>query len=110
MENPKCPYCGETMALHLQRGYFSYFCPSCYSEAPIRTTTEEAYAAAMKRERANGKWILVHKGLLSTTYRCSHCGNYFEEHSNTLNAGRGDKKYCPNCGADMREEKEDGRI
>ena len=112
MENPKCPYCGDEQYLtiedHSELGRMVYYlCIHCGSRSPAKTTIEEARAAAMKRDRAKGKWILVHKGVLSTTYRCSHCGNYFEEHSNTLNAGRGDKNYCPNCGAEMREEAND---
>lgn len=103
-ENPKCPYCGRVMARRLHNGLWSYKCPECGASSPECETRAEAYAAAMKRDRAKGKWIFVLESLLSTTYRCSHCGNYFEEHSNTLNAGRGDKKYCPNCGADMKEE------
>ena len=112
MENPKCPYCGGEMEYQDQWIHPFYICLDCYSQSP-RTTKiegqEEAYAAAMKRDRAKGKWILVLEGLRSTTYRCSHCGNYFAEHSDTLNAGRGDKKFCPNCGADMREEENDER-
>ncbi len=133
-ENAKsviCDYCGEEMKLiwtacysERKGGFFQFQCPKClactprvktqvdyYKEKPSNKELEEgreaAYDAAMKRDRAKGKWILVLEGVLSTTYRCSHCGNYFEEHSNTLNAGRGDKKYCPNCGADMREETND---
>lgn len=108
-ENPKCPYCGEEMKFSYgydgyMNGHYWYRCDNCNALAPEANSPEEAYAAAMKRDRAKGKWIFVLESLLSTTYRCSHCGNYFEEHSNTLNAGRGDKKYCPNCGADMKEE------
>lgn len=100
-DNPKCPYCGKTMALHLRHGYFSYFCPSCYSEAPIRTTTEEAYAAAMKRDRAKGEWIWDEH---TRKYHCSTCG----EPAPLLQDGDDEYIYKPNfclaCGADMREE------
>jgi hypothetical protein len=100
MKNPKCPYCGETMALHLCHGYFSYFCPSCYSEAPIRTTTEEAYAAAMKRNRAKGEWNEYYLYQYAVGYKCSCC-DYFQLHRT---------RFCPNCGADMREEEDDEHI
>ena len=69
----------------------------------------EAEPPADVKPVSKGKWIFVLEGVLSTIYRCSHCGNYFAEHSDTLNAGRGDKKFCPNCGADMREEENDER-
>lgn len=104
MENPKCPYCGKTMALQLRHGYFSYFCPSCYSEAPIRTTTEEALAAAMKRDGAKGEWIerideYPDGNVASVYYYCSNCEAW----------GYNDYNFCPNCGAEMREEANDER-
>ena len=134
-ENPKCPYCGEEMEMRFRHrpdgtiwkgvvdpreipydavvtyvdDNYHYYCQNCKVNTPYRSTREEAFAAAMKRDRAKGKWILVLEGLRSTTYRCSHCGNYFEEHSNTLNANCGDKKFCPHCGAEMREEANDER-
>ncbi len=43
-------------------------------------------------ERKKGKWI-SHPGSL----RCSSCG--------VLRIGGGKSNFCPNCGADMREEK-----
>lgn len=70
----------------------------------VRAVREGKYKPVVR-----GEWILVVEAVFSVTYRCSHCGNYFTEHSDTLNAGRGDKNYCPNCGADMREEANDER-
>jgi hypothetical protein len=66
MDNPKCPYCGDEMELYDGKELHYYHCRNCGSNAPIYTnqgrgylclTPEEAYAAAMKRDRAKGEWI-----------------------------------------------------
>lgn len=55
MNNPKCPYCGDEQYLtiedHSELGRMEYYlCIHCGSRSPTKTTIEEAYAAAMKRE------------------------------------------------------------
>ena len=58
-----------------------------------------------------GEWILTGKSWITKShdFKCSVCGNYFRVYDDvTLNAGRGDANFCPNCGADMREAIEDG--
>ena len=52
------------------------------------------------QEVKRGKWVW--KGSLGYGgWVCSECGdNYFD--------GFGIENFCPNCGADMREEAEDG--
>lgn len=60
-----------------------------------------------------GEWNEIERGGLFIKYalfRCTHCGNIFKVYEDTLNAGRGDKNFCPNCGADMRKETNDGEI
>ena len=52
-------------------------------------------------ERKTGKWALVEKRRKASVYRCSECGNFFTVWPDTLNGGRGDMNYCPNCGAKM---------
>lgn len=59
-------------------------------------------AAVVKRKK--GLWALVEKRRKASVYRCSECGNFFTVWPDTLNCGRGDMNYCPNCGADMREQ------
>ena len=51
-----------------------------------------------------GKWVLRDDSLWCThhIYNCSLCGNFLDFYG--VNAGRGDANYCPNCGADMRED------
>ena len=46
-----------------------------------------------------GEWIKMDKR--GNNVRCSKCGNTLDLRG--VNAGRGDANYCPNCGADMRE-------
>lgn len=58
--NPKCPYCGNEMLLHEVFGDYFYMCAreGCKSMAPMHSSKEEAYAAAMKRDRAKGSMSL----------------------------------------------------
>ena len=54
-----------------------------------------------------GEWILIGRGRItkSRDLKCSVCGNYFRVYDDvTLNAGRGDANFCPNCGAKMDKE------
>lgn len=53
-----------------------------------------------------GHWIHLKVGRLfpSNDFKCSECGNTLD--FDGVNCGRGDANYCPNCGADMRENKE----
>jgi hypothetical protein len=55
---------------------------------------EAAYAAAMKRDRAKGKWVKVDDDL----YRCSHCHSEIEMRDIYI----AECRYCPICGAEMR--------
>lgn len=56
-------------------------------------------------ERKTGHWILYDKRFpWSKDYKCSECGNYIN--LSDINAGRGSANFCPNCGADMREERD----
>lgn len=102
MENPKCPYCGGEMKLWDDGcGMLWYSCPECMAESPVAHTEEEAYAAAMKRDRAKGEWIRLgmHNG--EEQFKCSVCKVecYVPECMyEPIYA------FCPNCGADMREE------
>ena len=51
-------------------------------------------------ERKKGKWIdetFKPRGLVYHPYKCNQCGEHSEADSN----------FCPNCGADMRGDKDD---
>lgn len=70
----------------------------------------ENLPAADVKPVVRGEWNEIERGGLLTRYalfRCTHCGNIFKVYEDTLNAGRGDKNFCPNCGADMRKEATD---
>lgn len=61
--------------------------------------------AADVRPVVRGKWLndFCGKGRFSKRIvQCSLCGNFLD--LDGVNAGRGDANYCPNCGADMREQ------
>lgn len=47
-------------------------------------------------ERKKGKWIKLYAG----NYKCSECGDWWGNDNNEMIE---DFKFCPNCGADMRE-------
>lgn len=52
------------------------------------------------RENVKGEWL--YKGLdfeIDSLYQCSACKHYHWSKSN----------YCPNCGADMRGDKDDNK-
>ena len=53
-----------------------------------------------------GKWIKYGRG--GRIYKCNKCGNYLD--LDGVNAGRGSTNFCPNCGADMREDGENSEI
>ena len=48
-----------------------------------------------------GKWIKT--ASWGRVYYCDQCRNYLD--FDGVNAGRGSTNFCPNCGADMREER-----
>ena len=52
------------------------------------------YSAADVRPVVRGKWIGDNRYCGFPNWHCSLCQG----------EGRGDYNYCPNCGADMREE------
>lgn len=62
--------------------------------------------AANVKPVVRGKWELIERRIISKVqiWKCPNCGNILEVRETTFNAGRGDCNYCPNCGADMREE------
>ena len=49
-----------------------------------------------------GKWIKTARW--GRVYYCDQCRNYLD--FDGVNAGRGSTNFCPNCGADMRGEKD----
>lgn len=48
-----------------------------------------------------GKWIKTARW--GRVYYCDQCRNYLD--FDGVNAGRGSTNFCPNCGADMRGER-----
>ena len=61
----------------------------------------EDFPAADVRENKRGKWIEIPDEVFASTYKCSSCGEapLCDEYSDYTFS-----PYCPNCGADMREE------
>lgn len=54
----------------------------------------------------HGRWELISQNKFTgtKTLRCTYCKNYFVVRDDTLNAGRGDANFCPNCGSKNRME------
>ena len=52
----------------------------------------------------HGRWELISQNKFTgtKTLRCTYCKNYFVVRDDTLNAGRGDANFCPNCGSENR--------
>lgn len=62
------------------------------------------YQPTIQLKRAEGEWILYDKRFpWRTWYKCSSCGNYLD--FSGVNGGRGEVKFCPNCGANMKGER-----
>ena len=110
MEKPKCPYCGEEMKFSYgydgyTNGHYWYRCDNCNALAPEADSPEEAYVAAMKRDRAKGKWKWNDD---NGYYYCSECGAVSpreDQDGEYIDCPH----YCHNCGADMRKETNDER-
>lgn len=66
-------------------------------ELPHSELSIEAFNMAIKalKERPHGKWVVHDRPSLQ--YGCNICGNLTSINSN----------FCPNCGARMKEGKED---
>ena len=107
MNNPKCPYCGGEMEYYWDNNPMKpegwFFCPKCHSKAPTAKTEGEAFAAAMKRDRAKGMWEGEYFRFLGWTIKCSKCGkapDYFIQGDEWSISEK--PHYCPNCGAETR--------
>ena len=90
-----------------RQAILNYKCDCYDSEDHLLYAVPTGYILRMPSvhpERKKGKWIIDH--LCSTTggtyqvIRCSLCG-----HSEPWRMG--ENKFCPNCGADMREGQDD---
>lgn len=113
MENPKCPYCGGLMdendsdRIRLYKVYW-YTCDNCGATSPYAKSAEDAYTAAMKRDRAKGEWITDYCAVNGhSDIYCSVCNKdatYFVGSSDEIHWSEEYPAYCPNCGADMRKE------
>lgn len=58
---------------------------------------------SVQPERKKGKWIEAHDTSGHDYFRCSKCGTYIET---IFFANDYEVNFCPNCGADMMENKE----
>ena len=86
-------------ALHMDTSIIPFKKAREYADATIseiRNRLEKLPSAEPKR----GKWIKTARW--GRVYYCDQCRNYLD--FDGVNAGRGSTNFCPNCGADMREE------
>ena len=90
---------------------FVQFCASSdETEAALNAAIEEisAIPAADVRPVVRGKWEEVDRTPIfewmeeHSTYRCSSCRAY--QFYDVFDNGTARYNFCPNCGADMREE------
>lgn len=73
-------------------------CKSCWKTKLVnKPTVEPVHGEWIVHEWKEAKKGLVEPSLLLAKYECSRCHYLFENNSN----------FCPNCGADMRGEKND---
>lgn len=71
----------------------NYAYNDCSKYATIKNLLDEM------DEQKTGEWI----DEPNCWYRCSHCRKHYPSIIGTM-----EYNFCPNCGADMREEKDDG--
>ena len=72
------------------------YCEKCRA-AVLKVVDNYAKLCADVREKMRGKWMkTVGENGVTSACRCSKCG--FEDNRYSL------FNFCPNCGADMREE------
>ena len=57
---------------------------------------------AAETEQKKGKWNKYYRTHTRDTFHCGECGSCF-----VLLQGAENMNFCPNCGADMRGEKDD---
>lgn len=67
-------------------------------------TAIEALKETAKKPKTvrHGRWLSLEGWFNKSSVKCSVCGNTLN--MGGVNAGRGDANFCPNCGADMKEE------
>ena len=95
------------MAEYIERNAVLRDWPLCDEPADAYQFIRD-FPAADVRPVMHGKWKQTggkysrHKTIDRRILACSVCGNFLCMEG--VNAGRGDANFCPNCGADMREE------
>lgn len=102
MSEDRCVCCGELVP----EGRM--VCPACEKRAEKERDLAEELVSKWARgelvERKKGKWIAQKGG----GYRCSECKHYaLDERDGNLIHVSAKTKFCPYCGADMREGKPD---
>lgn len=92
-------YIKRSDAIDLAREYYT---PALREEAvPVRAIKNIPSADVMEVER--GRWIkIVGENGVTSACRCSNCG--FEDNRYSL------FNYCPNCGADMTDMREERNV
>ena len=71
-----------------------------YQDCPLGLHEEDEILSSAEPERKKGKWVNGWRAISV----CSECGYMLDFEG--CNAGRGDANFCPNCGADMRDDHE----
>ena len=106
----QCPFCGDTSAFVIEYAtdYFQVMyrviCDNCRcGSGPCRSKAKAIEAWNMRDgdERKTGKWLSVAPAPNNMWYcTCSNC-----KERQTVEM----RNYCPNCGADMREDKNENQ-
>lgn len=70
--------------------------------AALAICREREETAKKPKTVRHGRWLSLEGWFNKSSVKCSVCGNTLN--MGGVNAGRGDANFCPNCGADMKEE------
>lgn len=97
----------QKIIVDITGGQMSYL---TYPAKTVIACADDNYRKCYEESMEHGRWELISQNKFTgaKTLRCSYCKNYFVVRDDTLNAGRGDANFCPNCGCkqDLRGDSE----
>lgn len=87
----------QKIIVDITGGQMSYL---TYPAETVIACADDNYCKCYEESMNHGRWELItqNKFTGTKTLRCTYCKNYFVVRDDTLNAGRGDANFCPNCG------------
>lgn len=91
----------QKIIIEITGGQMSYL---TYPAETVIACANDNYRKCYEESMQRGRWELISQNKFTgtKTLRCTYCKNYFVVRDDTLNAGRCDANFCPNCGSKNR--------